>query len=356
MNFDQIGNLFHLNRNVERLLVPTLVAVGATSLLLILRTFLLKYVEKWTKRTSSKLDDLMVDVIRTPSFFWCFALGLYAGLTFSELPAKIANPLFEVVHISLIFSATLAVSNLAVAAYRQFMKANAQVTGTSGLAVGLLRSLINGLGLLLIFSVLGIDVRPFLAAVGVGGLAIALALKDTLENLFAGIYLITDRTIRVGDYIKLETGHEGMVEDIGWRTTRIFLTSNSTVILPNSKLSQSIVTNYSLPENRVLLTIPISVSTDSNIEAVENAVYEAINEEGKNIPGLLFEPRAVVRTALKSPDSSLDFNLFVNVRHFSEQGIVQHELRKAILKKFEEKKIAKPQSTLQIVGYPQLHN
>ncbi|MDO9585026.1 MAG: mechanosensitive ion channel [Syntrophales bacterium] len=110
-----------------------------------------------------------------------------------------------------------------------------------------------------------------MTAIGIGGLAIALALQDTLSNLFAGIHILMEKPLRVGDFVKLETGQEGFVEDIGWRTTKVRMLPNNMVIIPNSRLSQSILTNYCLPEKRLSLLIPIGVSYSSDPAKVRAA-------------------------------------------------------------------------------------
>ena len=96
----------------------------------------------------------------------------------------------------------------------------------------------------MMLNAVGVSITPIITALGVGGLAMALALQDTLSNLFAGIHILAEHTIRIGDFIRLETGQEGYVEDISWRTTRIRMLPNNMVIVPNSKLAQSVVVNY----------------------------------------------------------------------------------------------------------------
>ena len=120
----------------------------------------------------------------------------------------------------------------------------------ASLTVNLAKVLVFGVGLLLILSNLGISITPLLTALGVGSLAVALALQDTLSNLFAGIYIIANRQIMVGDYLQLDGGKEGYIVDIGWSTTRVRKLSNDTILIPNSKLSQSIVTIVASPAEK----------------------------------------------------------------------------------------------------------
>ena len=123
--------------------------------------------------------------------------------------------------------------------------------------------------MLVILTGLGLQITPILTALGVGGLAVALALQDTLANLFAGFYLTVAKHIRIGNYIKLSSGEEGYLVDIDWRASRLRQLTNNTVLVPNAKLSQSIVTNYHSPEHELVVTIEASVDYASDLDRVE---------------------------------------------------------------------------------------
>src|SRR5262249_36133336 len=115
------------------------------------------------------------------------------------------------------------------------------------------------LAFMVLLNLLGIPIAPILTALGVGGLAVALALQDTLSNLFAGFYVAIARQVRLNDYIKLNTGEEGYVSDITWRSTTIRTLGYNMIIIPNSKLAQAVVTNYYLPEKKMSIQVLVSV-------------------------------------------------------------------------------------------------
>ena len=197
-------------------------------------------------------------------------------------------------------------------------------------------------GGLVLLSGLGVSVTPILTALGVGGLAVALALQETLSNFFAGLHLLMERPIRVGDFIKLESGQEGYVEDIGWRTTRVRMLPNNIVIIPNNKITQSILTNYYLPDPRMAVLIPISVSYTVDPDRLERMLIEEATKAIGQIPGLLAEPAPAVRFIPGFGNSSLDFTLICQVREFTDQYLVQHDLRKRIFTRFKDEGIAIP--------------
>jgi len=132
------------------------------------------------------------------------------------------------------------------------------------------------------------------------------------------------------------------VVDISWRTTRIRMLPNNMVIIPNLALSKSIVTNYYLPEKKMSLQIPISVSYGSDPDKVE-AVLKAIAEKAiGEVPGLRDDPAPAVRFIPGFGDSSLDFTLICQVQEFVDQYPVQHEMRKRIYHRFKDEGLEFP--------------
>jgi small-conductance mechanosensitive channel len=198
------------------------------------------------------------------------------------------------------------------------------------------------LGLLVLLNQLGISITPILTALGVGGLAVALALQDTLSNLFAGFYVAVAGQVRLGDYIRLNTGEEGYVTDISWRSTTIRSLGNNLAIIPNNKLGQAIVTNYCLPEKRMGVSIQVSVSSESDPDRVERVLLEEAQRAAREIPGMLAEPAPQARFEPGFGDWSLGFTLNYHVQEFADQFRVRHELRKRILKRLRQEGIELP--------------
>ncbi|MDA8242446.1 MAG: mechanosensitive ion channel family protein [Nitrospiraceae bacterium] len=331
-----------METNLQRMLIPAVVAVFSALVLYVVRGIALRVLRKWSERTETKLDDIAIESFRVPSLYWCIAIGLYFGIAVSELPEKYIHYSTKLIHIIIIFSITIAAANLAGRVFRNYVRKSNLPIPTTGLAYGILKGTIIVIGLLIILSVLGISITPLITAFGVGGLAVALALQDTLSNLFSGIHILMEKTIRVGDFIRLETGQEGYVEDITWRTTRVRMLPNNMVVIPNSKLAQSIVTNYYLPEKKMSLLIQIGVSYSEDPEKVETVLVEEAKKAVGRIPGLLGDPEPFVRFIPGFGDSSLDFTLICQVQEFVDQYLAQHELRKMIFKRFKQEGIVMP--------------
>jgi small-conductance mechanosensitive channel len=328
--------------NLQRMFIPAVVAAASALGLYVVRGITFRILHKWSARTETKLDDIVIGAFSVPSFYWCIAIGLYLGLAVSELPEKYIHYSSQLIHIIIIFSITIAAANLAGRLFTNYVRKSHLPIPTSGLAYGILKGTIIIIGLLIILSVLGISITPLITALGVGGLAVALALQDTLANLFSGIHILMEKSIRVGDFIKLETGQEGYVEDITWRTTRVRMLPNNMVVIPNSKLAQSIVTNYYLPEKRMSLLISIGVSYSEDPEKVEAVLVEEAKKAVGQVPGLLGDPEPFVRFIPGFGESSLDFTLICQVQEFVDQYLAQHELRKRIFKRFKQEGIEIP--------------
>jgi small-conductance mechanosensitive channel len=167
--------------------------------------------------------------------------------------------------------------------------------------------LVGGLILLAYYNV---DITPIIAGLGVGGLAVALALQPTLGNFFAGTQIVSDRVVRVGDYIELNDGTRGYVTDIGWRSTRIRTQQNNMVIIPNSNLAASIVTNFYGPTMEIGVVVNCGVSYSSDLTKVQEVALDVarkvvaeMDEAAKD-----FEPRFYYE---EFGDSNINFWVWV---------------------------------------------
>jgi small-conductance mechanosensitive channel len=177
---------------------------------------------------------------------------------------------------------------------------------------------------------------------GVGGLAVALALQDTLSNLFAGFYVAVAGHIRLGDYIRLNTGEEGYVTDIGWRSTIIRALAHNLIVIPNRTLAQANVTNFHLPEKRMAANVIVTVTFESDPDKVEEVLLDVVRQGTQEIPGLLAEPKPSVHLEPGYAEYSIGFSVNYQIAEFSNQASVRHELRKRIWRRFREEGIQIP--------------
>jgi small-conductance mechanosensitive channel len=204
-----------------------------------------------------------------------------------------------------------------------------ETIGKTTILVNLTRLLILLLGLLFIFNSLGISITPLITALGIGGLAVSLALQDTLSNLFAGIQVAAMKEINVGDVIRLSNGNEGTITDIGWRVTTVRTFSNSLLVIPNSKLSTDILTNYSLPgdEHRVIMHLPLAFGTD--LPKAESAAAAALHSVITHNKGALPDPPPAVRFTGYG-EFGIQMTVSFQTVTFSDAAVIRHEVIKAV--------------------------
>ena len=324
---------------LQRIVVPVAAAIGSALVLLVLRAVLGRFLRRRAVHAEPRIDEIIIGTLRLPSLFWCLAVGLYIGVALSDLTELHVFYINKTVHVVIILSVTLAASNLAGKIFRNYIGRTSFPLPSTGLAYGVLKGTIVMVGVLITLSFLGVSIAPLITAMGVGGLALALALQDTLSNLFAGMHILMEKSIRVGDFVRLETGQEGYIEDITWRTTRIRMLPNNMVVIPNNKLSQSVVTNYFLPEKRMALSVAVSVSASSDPDKVEALLLNEATKATGEIDGMLADPGPTVRLIPGFGQGTIDFTLTCQVREFIEQFPVQHELRKRIIRRFREEGI-----------------
>jgi len=181
---------------------------------------------------------------------------------------------------------------------------------------------------------------------------VALAAQDTLANLFAGIHILIAKHVRKGDYVRIDGENEGFVEDIGWRNTSFRSSANNLVVVPNSKLASSIITNCSLPESTLVVKLVIGVAYDSDLAKVEAATLEvakAVMSAEATSKGL--EPAVRFHTFA---DSSILFDVSLPVHEFSAQGLVKHRFVMALQERYRREGIVIPYPVRTVQLSPEL--
>src|ERR1041385_6390556 len=217
----------------------------------LVRRLLLRALRAWNERTQSRMGRIMQDALRGPTWIWLIIFAAHIATQSSDLPARVTDFLPTLLLDLWVASLTLMCMRIAREAVRFY---GSQVPGAlpvTTLTQNLAQAAVLILGIMVLLGPYVTRLTPILTALGVGGLAVALALQDTLSNLFAGFYVAVAGHIRLGDYIKLNTGEEGHVTDIGWRSTIIRALAHNLIIIPNRTLAQANVTNFHLPETRM---------------------------------------------------------------------------------------------------------
>ena len=297
------------------------------------------------EKTTWKGDDILIGSLKGMVFFTAILIGIYAAVASLQIRPNIMMNIHKLFHSIIILMLTVIASRIVVGFVSESSSKVDKIFPASSILRNIIRIVMFVIGGLLILNNLNISITPILTALGVGGLAVALALQPTLSNLFSGIQIIASKQLLPGQYISLSSGEEGYVEDITWRHTSIKTPTNNTYIIPNSKISEAIITNFYKPSKDLIFTVPVRVAFSSDLESLEKLVIEIATKivKGHNGGHKNFEP--LVRFT-KFGEAGIEFNVVLRVNEYGDQFPVRHELIKELNKVFIEKGIDVPYTTI----------
>ncbi|PIU13565.1 MAG: mechanosensitive ion channel protein MscS [Hadesarchaea archaeon CG08_land_8_20_14_0_20_51_8] len=325
-----------------QLLIPILILVGFIVAGYVLRFALNVYITKLARKTKTKIDDIILDAIRMPIVVIFLIVGINFALPrISFVPAEVIQYLPIVSYLLVV----LLVAWITIKTITGILKYYGTIRPALKTLVPTLQKIVKFVvvffALMIILNRLGVDVTAAVAAFGIGGLAIAFALQGTLSEFFAGMYIMTDRPVRVGDYIALDSGQKGYVVDVGLRSTKIRELPNNIIVVPNSKLAGAIVTNYYLPEKEMACLIQVGVSYGSDLEKVERVTIDVAKKVIKRVEGEMpgFEPFIRYHTF---GDFSINFTVILRVKEFVDQYLLTHEFIKELHKRYRKEGIEIP--------------
>lgn len=336
-----MSNYFNINWSnmFEMLLVPLCIQLVALAVGLCLNKII-------NTKLHSKLQDtesfqyVFINALKGLPISWCSGIGLYWTITTLQMTPRVQTLLSNILLGVILFTVTRVIARTLVGMIDMHTTRNDANMPKTSLLNNIANIIIYTIGILIILQSYGISVTPIITALGVGGMAVALALQETLANIFSGLHLIISKQIRLGDYVKLGTGEEGCVTDITWRFTTIQAVANNVIIVPNQKIASAILTNYNMPKQEISIVIPVSVSYDSDLDHVERVTLAVATEIMKKIEHTLTAHPAVRFHTFA--DSSINFNVILHSSQFLNQFVLKHEFIKALTKRYREENIKIP--------------
>jgi len=313
--------------DIATYLVPAAAALAGLVLGLLARRAILPYLTRAAQRSAWKYDDVAVEALRSPLVLWFTLGGVYAAVELLRLPEKVDRALTQALLVVAIFSVTWALARFTARALRT--GASEGALPSVSLIAHVAAAGIYVLGALVVLERLGISITPIVTALGVGGLAVALALQDTLANLFAGLRILAAGKLRQGDFVKLESGQEGYIQDISWAQTTLRQMPNNLVVVPNTKLATAITTNYHLPDLEQGVVVNVGVAHGSELARVERVTLEVARQVQAEVEGAVraFEP--LLRFQGFGP-SSIDFVVILRAARYDVRGLLIHEFVKQL--------------------------
>lgn len=325
--------------------VVALITACSTVVMLLIKRIILVRIKRWVDRTPYKIDSLFLRSINVPLTIIVLVANLmllqYLWVAFEVSGEPLFNFELVAIQILLILALVVFMDRFAGGALNNYASGHEALRNSKGLLTGIVRGFILGIGLLVLLGTLGISITPIIASLGITSLAVALALQPTLENFFSGLQLVLDKPFRVDDFIELDSGEQGFVEKIGWRSTWIRMLPNNMVIMPNSAMSNSKIINYYYPEKELSVPVEVGVHYRSDLEEVERITLEVAREILRThkwgVPE--YETFVVYHTF---DSSSINFTVMLRAREYFNRFWVKSAFIKALHKRYAQEGITIP--------------
>ncbi|MCM2324524.1 MAG: mechanosensitive ion channel family protein [Oligoflexia bacterium] len=306
-----------------------------------LKRLLWKRLELWAAKSASTVDDLLLERLSAPVSLLLLIVAF--AIASQVAPEQLSEHPGVMLFIKVAFVATglWVLDRLLSVAFKAGLSKAKLGQSMRQLLLNLSRAVLYSVGGLVVLDTAGISITPVLASLGVGSVAVALALQDTLSNFFSGLYLLADEPFRIGDFIRVEDGVEGHVEKIGWRSARIRTLGNNRIVVPNSKLASSRLTNFDLEDRELSLPIEVGVGYECDLSRVETVTIDVARQILSTTPGGVpsFQPAVLFHTF---GDSSIGFTVVLRARQYTDQALLKHEFIKALHKRYAVEGISIP--------------
>ena len=309
---------------------------------LFLKRILFLFIRKYSRKTKTKVDDIFIQAFNYPATLFIFTSG---GLVVEKiLPLSHDNELTSVFVIALkavtIIATILFADRLFNGLIKEYAPKIEILQASQGIVRTIVRAVVIGLGFLILFDSFGVSITPILASLGIGSLAVALALQPTLENFFSGIQIVIDKPLKEGHFIKLQSGEEGYVHKIGWRSTWIRMLSNSVVVIPNKNLVNAQIINYHYPSTEFGLVVDIALPAVaiSDLKHLEEITIDVGREVMRSVAGGVKDFDPFIRYH-KFDNYSLNFSVILQVQEFVDQFLIKHEFIKRLYDRYAEEGI-----------------
>lgn len=302
---------------------------------------IMRRLKRKAEQSQNTFDDILDSVLGIPLIFFFLGLGLNFFIDAVPIPTKWLKYSNALLIILFVIAGYLFLDRLIIEVLRRYSKNVDILASSAGVIKTLYRIVILGFIFLIILDSLKITITPFIASLGIGGLVVALALQDTLANFFSGISLFFDKPVRIGDYIMLESGQEGYVAQIGWRNTKIRMLPNNTIIVPNTKLVSSQITNFYLPEPELAVLVQVGVSYQSDLEKVERVTIEVAKQVLQEVEGGVKEFDPFIRYHTFS-DFSINFTVILRAKEYVHKYLITHEFIKRLHRRYQQEGIEIP--------------
>ena len=336
-------------KNIELFAPAAMIIVIGIVLGFIFKRFVHSRLKKAATRSSWAGDDAVLEAVEPHIVIWFFLGALSIATSSVESLDLQSSYLTNIINehvpkfliIVLIGSITLALGNLAVSIFDLWAKGQEKGFPSTTMFTNFVRIAIYVIGVLIILDALNISIAPMITALGVGGLAVSLALKDTLSDVFAGLHILLSKKVQVGDFIQIDSGDMGYVQNISWRNTTVMERTNNIIHIPNNRLSAAIIKNYDSGDPSFSVKIPVGVGYSSDLDKVENVTKNVINE----IQSSMEETNKNYEPTMRFQnfgESSVNLMVYFRGNRYGDHNPIIHEFIKLLHKRYSDEGIEIP--------------
>ena len=328
---------------LEMLIVPFCILIAALTAGITLNRMIKKRVLNRLASDETNWQNIFINALQGVPISFCLVVGLYWIVNTIDIIEPLVKIFSYILFTVIILTITRVIARTISGVIDMQIERSQQKMPKTTLLNAIVNGIIYAMGILVVLQYYGISIAPILTALGVGGMAVALALQETLANIFSGLHLILSKQLRLGDYVHLSSGEEGRVTDITWRfTTIVPVGEGNMVVIPNQKIASSIITNYSMPRHDILIKIPVGVAYNSDLEKVEEVTLDVARQVLTQLNERLDNDRQPAVRFYNFGESSIDFNVLLHSARFDNQFLLKHEFIKALTARYREEGIEIP--------------
>ena len=323
------------------LIIAGIIVAASVVIAILFSRLLSRMMLRLARFSAGDLDDRVISAGRGPMTGFIILIGVYVAatvpLTLSPAVQDVVNKVGAVIAVVIGGFLITGISGAVLRWLEEYLESS-DPDNAGNWALPLARRgvmiVVVAMAGMVSLDILGINISPLIAGLGLGGLAVALALQPTLSNLFAGTYVITEGVVSAGDYIEMENGITGYVVDVNWRSTRLRTWTNNLVVIPNSRFAETIITNYSKPDEHVNVYLTCGVAYESDLQRVEEVSMDVMREVEREHPGVV-QDYGVYFGFDTFGENNIDFWLFMQ----ASDRLASFEVRSDLIKQLHARLI-----------------
>lgn len=315
-----------------------LILAGCFVLAFIIKQIVLSFLNKLSQKTETDFDDVLIKILGKPIYIAVILAGVHYSLKILNIVngySSFVNKIFFVIYILL---GTYVAVRIVVDLIDRWFKKKKDFAKAPRLISNIVNVVLYAIAGIMILSYFDVEISPLIATLGIGGLAVGLALQNTLANLFSGLHIISDEPVKVGDYVEIGTEVAGTVIDIGWRSTRIRTLGQDIIVIPNSTVSDSIIKNLTQKDETVTASVVCGVSYESNLQKVEQTVMQVAKKLQTNSEAAVNDYRPSMRFT-DFGESNINFVVYMRAKQRGDKMFLEHEFIKELKAEFDKQKI-----------------